>query len=100
MFANGNVTSEDGIVFVVVEKLISAGQDFPDPFEDFRVIQNLMLDQFLRDGEEHLGSNLWADERGMVCSLYLRAPPPGQVSKILPCNAPRLCQEVLCSTKM
>ena len=52
------MASYDGIVFVIVKELIPAGQDFPNPFEDIRVIKNLMLDQFLGNGEKHLRSDL------------------------------------------
>ena len=52
--ADGNVAADVGVVAVLLQKLNVANENLAQPLEDLGVVENLMLDQLLRDGEQHL----------------------------------------------
>lgn len=51
LFADSNMSSDVaiGVVFVAEKKRISTHEYVSEPLEDFCVVYNLMLNQFLRD---------------------------------------------------
>jgi len=56
--ANCDLTVEIRIIFILKEKGISATQYLAKPFKYGRVIEDLMLNQFLGDGEDNLRTDI------------------------------------------
>jgi len=52
--ADWNVAAHVGIVAVFLQKLNVADENLAQPLEDLSVVEDLMLDQLLRDREQHL----------------------------------------------
>jgi len=51
---DGNVASDVGVVAVLLQKLDVADEDLAQPLQYFRVVEDLVLNQLLRDREKHL----------------------------------------------
>lgn len=58
LLADGNVAADVRVVLVTQQKGIAAHENFPQPLEDVGEVQNLVLDQLLRDGKEHLRADV------------------------------------------
>ena len=54
--ADGYVTADVGVVAVFLEEVVAADEDLPQPLEDLGVVDDLVLDELLRDGEQDLGA--------------------------------------------
>lgn len=49
--ANGNLTADIGVVLVTLQERVATDENLAQPFEDVRVVGDLMLNEFLRDRE-------------------------------------------------
>lgn len=58
LLANGNVAADVRVFLVPLQKGVSADENFAQPLEDLGVVHDLVLDQLLRDGEEHLRAHV------------------------------------------
>jgi len=58
LFADRDLTAHIRVIFVLRKEGISTAQYLAQPFEYSRVIENLMLNQFLRDREDDLRTNV------------------------------------------
>ena len=54
LLAHRDVAPKVGVVLVSSKEVVLADQDLPQPLEDLGVVEDLVLDQLLRDREEHL----------------------------------------------
>ena len=52
--ADWDVAADVGVVAVLLQELDVKHEDLTKPLEDLRVVEDLMLDQLLRDREQHL----------------------------------------------
>ena len=51
LLADGYMRAHIGIIFMFLQKRITTEQDGAEPLEDGRVVDDLMLDELLRDRE-------------------------------------------------
>ena len=58
LFANRDFAPHIRVIFVPQKESIPANHNFPKPFQNIRVIHNLMLDQFLRNGKQNLRADV------------------------------------------
>ena len=58
LLTHWDVTAKVGVVFVFPQEVVLTNQDLSEPLQDLRVVQDLVLDQLLRDREEHLRTEL------------------------------------------
>ena len=54
LLADRDVTAEVSVVLVLPQEVILTDEDLSQPLEDLCVVEDLVLDQLLRDREEHL----------------------------------------------
>ena len=46
-----DVTAHVGVVFVLLEEVVSTDEDFAQPLENFCIVEDLVLDELLGDGK-------------------------------------------------
>ncbi len=44
---NANIAANIDGIFVFLQEVVAADEDFSQPFQDFRIVENLVLDQLL-----------------------------------------------------
>ena len=54
LLAHGDVAAKVCVILVSSKEVVLADEDLPQPLEDLGVVEDLVLDQLLRDREEHL----------------------------------------------
>ena len=54
VLADGLVAADVGVVAVFEQERVAANQHLPQPLQNVRVVDDLVLDQLLSRGEQHL----------------------------------------------
>ena len=56
--ADSDVAPNVGVVLVFLQEVVAADEDLTQPFEDLGVVEDLVLNKLLRDGEKDLGTEI------------------------------------------
>ena len=70
-----NIAAHVSVVFVFLQEGITKDQDLTQPLQDLRIVNDLMLDQLLRDGEQHLGAETQKGIGLINCADWTRISP-------------------------
>ena len=58
LLGDAHLGADVGVVAVPEEERVAAGEHLAEPAQNVRVVDDLVLDEFLRDAEEHLGAHV------------------------------------------
>ena len=56
LFTDRYITTDVGVGAVFLQETVTTDQDLLQPFQDLRIVDDLMLYQLLGDGEQNLGT--------------------------------------------